>query len=608
MSDFIVQFDATVPADRITEMLTQSNYLKDREVDVVDFDWGRLFMLRAPGGISNLHRFDDEALGFIGRPRFVEEPSIRMGSESFFRKLKDCRADAGELSRQLTGMYCLLRCNRDTVEIDTDMMGAQPVYQALSSSGKRVAIGTNVEVLAEIAGRVHDFDTTSLAELLVFSNITFPYSSRNGISELEPACRFSVSIAQTDRSQTVSEEIFWEPVEQISQDSPDKRVDELVARMRSTGDDIASSSGEIGLTLSGGLDSRAVLSVLPAEQVTAITYVTHENFETDTARRVAETYGCRHVFARRDEDYFSRVLLQDGPVLMGMERRAMLHGLCMVDAGLDDRFDVILGGQLSDTYIKHHYMPKWQREIYRPKGPREKTTRLVRKLLGIPQPVAVPGVLSTMGRYLLTRFLSEDSRAAVEARRSTRLEEVRKIRPQTCEEWVRFWPTSRQDDLSHVMGNMKLLQFETLFSHRHIVEFATTMSPWERYDGRIANKAFSVLYGSGLDAIHDANTGLSPGVAKGKGKSVSKIVPGDKGIESKPWNNVATSWFDLVTLQQADREWDATRTRLRDAEAFDVLLPLLGPSARDISTGYQDFLGPTFNQMFIQLGLCVSRL
>ena len=116
--------------------------------------------------------------------------------------------------------------------------------------------------------------------------------------------------------------------------------------------------------MSGGLDSRAVLAVLPQDKVTAITYVTHENYETDTAQAVAKKFGCEHVFARRSEDYFTRLLLENGPAILGTERRAMLHGLCIPESGLSNKFDVILGGQLSDTYLKDHYMPKWQKSIF----------------------------------------------------------------------------------------------------------------------------------------------------------------------------------------------------------------------------------------------------
>jgi hypothetical protein len=374
--------------------------------------------------------------------------------------------------------------------------------------------------------------------------------------------------------------------------------------MRATGSDIAQSVDSIGVTLSGGLDSRAVLSVLPKDQTTAITYVTHENFETDTAQAVAKQFGCGHVFARRSEDFFTRLLLDQGPAVLGTERRAMLHGLCIPESGLSDKFDVILGGQLSDTYLKDHYMPKWQREHFRPKGPKERLGIVLRKLLNIPQPVHLPGMGSNLGRYRLEKYLSEDIRQQVRDRRVHRLNEVRKIRPSTAEEWVKFWPTSRQDDLAHIMGNSKLFAFESLFLHRYITEFATKLLPENRYSGAVASKAFAILYGE-LGHIHDANTGQLPGV--GKDKDIRLADLGTKPRGAKQWNNVPNSWFDMVALQKYAPEWQSKRLELKGSGGLDVLDPIIDRPATQLIADYSDDLGPTFNQMFFQLALVIDK-
>ena len=106
----------------------------------------------------------------------------------------------------------------------------------------------------------------------------------------------------------------------------------------------------------------------------------------------------------------------------------MLHGLCIPESGLSNKFDVILGGQLSDTYLKDHYMPKWQREYFRPKGPKERLGIVLRKVLNIPRPVHLPGIGSNLGRYRLEKYLSAEIRQQVRARRAHRLDEVKKIK------------------------------------------------------------------------------------------------------------------------------------------------------------------------------------
>ena len=209
-----------------------------------------------------------------------------------------------------------------------------------------------------------------------------------------------------------------------------------------------------------------------------------------------------------------------------------------------------------------------------------------------------------MGRYRLEKFLSAEIRAQVQERRAFRLQQVREIRPETAEEWVRFWPTSRQDDLAHIMGNTKLFPFETLFSHRYITDFATSLLPPERYSGKVASRAFAILYGE-LGLINDANTGQLPGVRKNSDVRIADL--GTQPVDAKRWNNVPNSWFDMVALQKHAPEWQQKRLELEKSKALDMLHPLLDRPASELASGYAEELGPTFNQMFFQLALIIEK-
>jgi hypothetical protein len=604
MSDFIIQFGDSIAAERIEQVLSQRPWLQDRPIHTKTFSWGQV-ILQEPPGKGHAPAIDgDSLLGSVGRPRFLNKSRIDREAGNFSLNLVRQWNDSTDLKlllESLTGMFALLKVSSREVVIVTDPMGAQPVYKACKPDGSLIAVGTDIETLALLASRQQDFDQVSLGELLVHNQISFPFTSRNGITEFKPAS--AICINPEEQNPTVKETVLWIPKEAASTKTGEL-VDELVDRMRAAGSDIAASADSIGVTLSGGLDSRAVLAVLPQDKVTAITYVTHENFETDTARAVAKKFGCDHVFARRSEDFFCRLLLENGPAILGTERRAMLHGLCISEAGLADKFDVILGGQLSDTYLKDHYMPKWQREYFRPKGPKERLGILLRKILNIPQPFHPPGIGSNMGRYRLEKFLSEQVRQQVRDRRALRLQEVREIRPSTAEEWVKFWPTSRQDDLAHIMGNSKLFPFETLFIHRYITDFATKLLPVDRYSGAVASRAFAILYGE-LGNIHDANTGQLPGVRKTGGAGLADL--GTTPHNAKVWNNVSNSWFDMVALQKYAPEWQKKRLELESSGALDILDPIMDRPASQLVTNYSDELGPTFNQMFFQLALVIDR-
>jgi len=603
MSDFILQFGDSLSGKKTAQSLSQRPWLKDRPIHIKAYSWGQL-ILQEPPGAGYSPCIDGEVLvGCAGRPRFLRKSRMAKPKDNFCTDLAKQWSDsenAKQLQENLTGIYALIKSRANKVVILTDPMGGQPVYSAYSPDGKLVAIGTDVETLAMLSDRQQDYDSVSLGELLVYNNISFPFSSRNGITEFQPAAEITIDPQDYP---AVKERVLWTPREPNCANSKDL-VDNLVDSMRAAGSDIASSADSIGITLSGGLDSRAVLSLFPRDQVTAITYVTHENYETDTARAVASQFGCDHIFARRSEDFFCRLLLENGPAILGTERRAMLHGLCIPEAGLADKFDVILGGQLSDTYLKDHYMPKWQREHFRSKAPKERLGILLRKILHIPQPAHLPGIGSNMGRYRLEKFLSSEIRTQVRERRALRLQQVQEIRPKTAEEWVRFWPTSRQDDLAHIMGNSKLFPFETLFSHRYITDFATRLLPAERYSGKVASQAFAILYGE-LGLINDANTGQLPGAKKSSDVRIAELGTQPRGATC--WNNVHNSWFDLVGLQKYAPEWQQKRLELEKSEALDVLNPLLDRPASQLAGNYIEELGPTFNQMFFQLALMIEK-
>lgn len=599
MSDFIIQFGDQCAVSEIQSILRNKPWMRERPVHIQEYPWGQI-ILQPPADPKYSPYDDGQAMvGCIGRPRFLLAAE---GDSSFNRQLYDSWNQPNDINlfSNLTGMFALLKISHKKILIVRDHMGTQPVYHAHNGQGQLIAIGTDVEILAMISGRESDFDPISLGELLVYNSITFPYSSRKGIEEFNPGVVIEILPGICDA--IINEQAYWQPLE------PDHSqlglVDDLVDRMRAVGTDIAKSADKIGVTLSGGLDSRAVLSVLPREQVTALTYVTHKNFETDIAREVSRAYGCEHVFAKRSEDYFARVLLNSGPHLLGTERRAMLHGLCIPESGLHHKFDVILGGQLSDTYLKDHYMPKWQRELLRLKGPKERLGIVLRKILAIPQPIHLPGIGSNLGRYLLERYLSPDIRQQVRIRRQKRLDEVRQLRPTTAEEWVKFWPTSRQDDLSHILGNSKLFSFESLFSHKHIIDFATKLLPEQRYCGAIASQAFSILYAQ-LGDIPDANTGKPPGREKSNVAARAKRHP-SKTADMSSWNNVPDSWFDMVALQQLSPDWQTKRQQLVNSPALSILDPIIDRSGIQLISAYCEELGPTFNQMFMQLATVID--
>ena len=141
-------------------------------------------------------------------------------------------------------------------------MGVRPAYLARDASGAVIAAGSHVPSLAVVSGVRTSFDLTSIAELLVFSAITYPFTSHERIVELPPAS--ANSFARSPSGIQHNSTVLWQPEERDDPFAPTDLSEELEAAMRVAAREITAGVSSVALTLSGGRDSRAVLAALPA--------------------------------------------------------------------------------------------------------------------------------------------------------------------------------------------------------------------------------------------------------------------------------------------------------------------------------------------------------
>jgi len=512
---------------------------------------------------------------------------------------------AEQISESLSGMYTIIELAEHAITVLTDRMGFRPFYLAVNEDGSAVGAGSSVEALALATGLQTSFDLVSLGELLVHNFVTFPFTTRQGITELQPC-----SVTEIDpMTGGYDSRVIWEPTEPTVFGSNTEVAHRLEHAIRTAADDITAGCTNAAVLLSGGFDSRLVIAAVPKDRLgAALTYVTNENRETRVASDVARAAGTDQVLVQRSEDYFPG-LVERGMRLLGMELRGNTHGLCIADNGLADRFDVVIGGQLSDTLLKDHFMPFSKRDALEQQGLRP----IVRRLIKGPVPPRVISPEHTTGRAQLEVHLRPDIRDHVRARKSERMEAVRRVRPSSAEEWHRFWPCSRQDDSSHTLGNTRLTISDTLFAHTDIVEVARDLSAEMRAGGKLADRVFMKICGP-LASITNANTGLPANAsaralrAAQKRKRLDRQRQAQSGQERMDWNAVENSWADPVAMQKHSPEWIARRDRLKDSPAVRVLDQLLERGGEQMMDSYQDDLPSTTNHIAMQMMLWADSL
>lgn len=568
--------------------------------------WGEVYAQRARGRGLAPAISGGRIIIPVGRP-VIRDEGVGASADALARWVletlgeKTLAEGAETLTERLSGMYAILEVSERGVSVLTDHMGFRPVYAAHDASGAVIGLGTHLESLAHACGLESDFDLVSLGELFTHNYITFPYTTRRSIAELPPC---SVSVWDPAPG-SVKSSVLWEPTE------PDVFPDETAMRRRlraalvEAGDDLTRGCENAAVLLSGGMDSRAVLAAIPSSRVdVALTYVTRENRETAVAGEVARAAGTTQVLVRRGDDYFPE-LVRRGLDLLGMELRGNCHGLCIADSGLAGQYDVVIGGQLSDTLLKDHFMPFGRRDALRPRSLRQR----VRELIKGPVPTREPDAAHTTGRAALEAQLTTEIAKGVRERKERRLNEVRRVRPTTADEWQRFWPCSRQDDSAHTLGNTRLMCSDTLFAHQAIVEVARDYDPALRVDGRVTDSVFIELCGP-LGQIINANTGLPANASRRQMHAQWKRDKKQRAGQapSQDWNDVQTSWVNPVTMQQTSPFWVRSRERLRGSPALGVLDGVIARGGEVMIGSYQDDLPSTANHIAMQLALWLDAV
>jgi hypothetical protein len=614
LSDFIVVFSQRNDPAPIGDLLTERPHLEKRHVVWQRFPWGIVLVQPAASEAYRPHLTSTGEFYFtIGRP--IIGGSATSAPAGFTRTIaSDWKQNPAALWKRLSGVFVLGRCDRASLTLLTDAMGVRPAYVARDPSGTVIAAGSHVPSLALVAGFGSHFDLTSLAELLVFSAITYPFTSHEGIVELPPGSASSFAFNESGIEQACT--VLWQPHEHDDPFAPADLSEELEAAMRVAAREITSNVDSVALTLSGGRDSRAVLAALPVDKRSgAITYLSRWNREAEVARRVADSLGIAHYTAMRGADFYER-LMERTVALQGSEQRGQAHGLCITDSGLHEKFDLIIGGQFADTYLKDHFMPPWLRASATGSGRfgslRRMLARARRSWSG--QGTAT---LTWLQHYKLLGALQRRLAEAVRARHDHRLREVERVRPVSAAEWIAIWPSSRRfAAASHVQGNSRLFTADTLYTHRRIVDIAVRVPLKARVNGELANRTFQRLYGSVLGALEDANTGLPANAGEAAEQDAMLRRKRDGSAEAfrrlppsaAPWDDVQSSWADMKVLQQQSEHWASLRARLRQSPALEVLAHVLAQPPGEFLRGYDSSMPFGFNLMVVQLAHYVDRM
>lgn len=265
-----------------------------------------------------------------------------------------------EFVSRLDGEFvgCVYDRSGGTVSFFNDRLGARPLYYVVV--GDRVAFSTNIQTVPMLPGFEPAFEEGYLAEYLYTRRTIGTKTPLDGVELLPPATVMTYSMG----SGAFDHHQYWEPRYRPIDKPPSYFKAELAKRLKRAVADRMDSDNEHGLLLSGGSDSRAVLS---AAESPMKTYHMGDGWtrEATIAKRVADAAGVDFTLLDRGPEYHATLLERAAPIMEFLGTFHTGHALGFAEK-LNDEVDTLFTGLYSDDLFGTWSIP--QSDIRLPSG------------------------------------------------------------------------------------------------------------------------------------------------------------------------------------------------------------------------------------------------
>jgi hypothetical protein len=450
-------------------------------------DWGTLAIAHAPRDPDPV--FDDATSTsvLVGEPFARVEghaagPALEPGRRAAVHRLL-VEGDAAGWEDRLDGPFAALCIDgvSGTGTVLTDLFAWIPLFAAeVRDPEPRLVIGTHVDAVAEAAGVRDAIDPVSAVELMGYFTIAHPRTLYPAVTQLSPGCtrRFGAD------GWTGPERIYWQPLERTAYGSMDDAADALRAALVADVELAVAGHGRVGMLLSGGEDSRAVLGAVPrGVDVQGFIYTEADNREVRSARRVARAYGAGLRWERRPPMHDLRHIEAVAAMVGSQNEFIDVHGYGLAGSMGIDRLPLVLGGFSSDALLKaDNVTGDSRRRVLRgePAGIRPA------------EPPPLPGIRADLLRA------AADRRDAFRRR-------LAEIRPESAEEWSFIYPFTMRKYAAGFHGNRRLFRSHEPFQGNAVVRLAAEVPQTWKIERRLFARAVRPLLAPSWWVPHSRN-------------------------------------------------------------------------------------------------------
>ncbi len=461
MSDFIYS-NKTIPKSKLEESFKRA-YRKDSAVSIFSTEMCCLAITENIYNGFSPYKAYNHICVVIGGPvlqfrdnKFITTKGSCEGTKSIYERWIIEKTIIWDKDLDGPFVVLLFDLNTGNLEVVTDLLSFIPVFQNNSTSN--ILVGTHINTLDFI--QPCPIDQVSVADFIMNYVVTFPHTILKDIEQVFPA---SVHTWVNEKSKiNYSYKNYWLPYESANKEKDDlpTLAKRLRAGMNNYINRILEASPKVGILMSGGEDSRSVVGMIPKKYPkTGFIYSESENDEIAIAKKIAQKNNVKLNIAKMHKSYFAENMEACSDLIGVGADGSNVHSYGFYKSLGFDKYDAILGGFLADTFLKSLWATKRKKKFSS-------------RIFGIKDHIAKINECHERSHESINSALVSE----VNNRRRLHWECLKKIRPNTIQEWMGIWPISMQRDIPNIYGHRRIFRNFEPFTSNEVIKVGVIAS------------------------------------------------------------------------------------------------------------------------------------
>lgn len=359
MSDFLVSLGKQHSGKDLVNLLKKPYRSRAPKGRFFDYSWGSVAILEERLACNkNIIAKNAVTFAWVGdlvtdlSGRFVELFIEHISSLQDSHENNSLLLRNDELFEKLNGTFAIVLAEDKQLNIVTDPLSFVPVYMGKNKQGNISSFGTHPDLVSVTSGQAASVDVVSIAEFLNNGHTTFPYTMYSNVEELEPGSLHCVKIEENGNI-LVHDFSYWSPPQELTEGFNVAELAEELEQLMISAVRERCNNGRIGVCLSGGLDSRLIMSAVPEElECVGLTFGDTLNREMKTAQRVSRVYNRQWFPLFRDKHFLENTII-NMVNLAGCEGDWLnAHTVGFIEKIEEIGVDILLNGNGIDEFLK----------------------------------------------------------------------------------------------------------------------------------------------------------------------------------------------------------------------------------------------------------------